>query len=183
MSGNRESSTSIRGPQIEEFARRYESELSPLRGQFMSQLLSGLQTGGVGTSLPILNQAQTQAQDALSRTMRSLKSRGGTDDPVIQRLLKQVGLEGESYNANIGPEFVQNFLKMAAGTGKQSLGDILSSLGGVGYGRTSGWNFGIASKYFGGGSQDAPTSDSGYAGGEGGMTGQDGTTELGTIYG
>lgn len=123
-------SSSITGPNIEEFARRYEGELAPLRGEFLQTLLSGLRTGGVGPGMPIIANAEMSSRDALNRTTRSLKGKGGLEDPLVARLLGQLERSGGAEISNIGPEFVQDFLKLASGTSQGALASILGSLGG-----------------------------------------------------
>lgn len=84
--------------------------------EFLGQATEGLQTGGVGAQIPLINRMVEQAKSALSKslldTQYSLGRAGLGKSPFGQSILAGKRIEGEANIANIGPSVAFDMAKM-----------------------------------------------------------------------
>lgn len=110
----------------EGFAKELQEQSRPLRQELFTQLLEGLQTGGVGAQIPIIQRSVEQSRVAGSNSLRQLDEQlalsGLAGTPFGERSRAETVRLNEQNTASIPTNIVQQFIGQApslvTGTGQ-----------------------------------------------------------------
>jgi hypothetical protein len=120
----------------------FEGETKPVRQTALSQALEGLQTGGVGARIPMIQNAVAQSQGALGATLQNMRSAGAgaglSNSPFLTGEMGSTAMAGRQQVAGIGPGMVSS----TVGSGMNVFSQILNAMSGqrVSSGATSAKN-------------------------------------------
>lgn len=112
----------------EGFARELQTQTRPLRQELFDQLLEGLQTGGVGAQIPIIQRATEASATAGSNSIEQLDEQlalsGLAGTPFGQRTRAESQRLSEANTAAVPTNIIQQFLGQAPqlilGSGQQA---------------------------------------------------------------
>lgn len=97
-------------------AQQFNEETSPLRGEFIGQLMEAITTGGAGAQIPLISKATEQSRLATSQAMKQVDERlaasGLSGTPFGEQTAAQTLLSGELATANIAPNMAMQFIQM-----------------------------------------------------------------------
>ena len=106
-------------PGLAPASQKLISGVEPVSTELSSQLLEGLQTGGIGARIPLVTRAVEESKTALSRTLaeieKGLTQKGLTGTPFGERILAEERGAGAFRESQIGPKLTADFLKQAPG--------------------------------------------------------------------
>lgn len=92
-----------------------------------------LKTGGIGSNIPIIQQAVTQMNTGTARSMEAARAGMGRlgigDDPTSQGILSQLLMGGNQRSAEVGPELAMQFIGMGPGMSGSTAATGISGLG------------------------------------------------------
>lgn len=137
MGGGGTKSESKQGQGVTAAAAQFNREFSPVRGEFLSQLASALQTGAAPNStIPSVQRAVEASQQATSNTLRGLNEglarQGLAGTALGARTLAQTELQGRQATSQVPLDIIQALLSSAPQMALGSAQSILGALGQVG---------------------------------------------------
>lgn len=111
-----------------------------VQNELFRQVAEALRTGGIGAQIPIIQSSVSNANQALSDTLRgtegSLASSGLTRTPYGQRILAQTRNEGNQAISRIPTDLAQGFAGQAPGLVQGLLPAILGALASTSAGKS-----------------------------------------------
>lgn len=136
-SGGIQKASGSQGRGVADAAAKYEKEFGPVRGEFLSQLKTALQTGGAPNStIPSIQRAVESSQQATSDTLRGLNEnlarQGLAGTGLGARTMASAELAGRQATSQTPVQAINAFLQSAPGMSLGSTQSILSALGSVG---------------------------------------------------
>jgi hypothetical protein len=117
---------------------------------FLGQIMQGLQTGGVGASIPIIQQAVSQSKAATSQAMGAENSmfsqEGAANNPAVKGIEAATGMQGAQSTAMIPSNYVMQLMSMFPslfGSGIGSSTNLMNQNSSQSQQSSSGFNFGL----------------------------------------
>lgn len=99
---------------LEDISKQLFEETTPLRGEYIGQLLEGLTTGGIGARVPLVQQAVERSKLASARTMReqgeSLAQSGLAGTPFGALIQETTRQQSAQQQAALPSQMTQQFL-------------------------------------------------------------------------
>lgn len=100
---------------LEDISKQLFEETTPLRGEYIGQLLEGLVTGGIGARIPLVQQSVERSKLASARTMRqqdeSLAMSSLLGTPFGESIRAQSRQQAAQQQAAIPGQMTQQFMQ------------------------------------------------------------------------
>jgi hypothetical protein len=113
MGGATNSSTGA-SQQESAIANQLFGETTPVRQEYLNQMLEGLKTGGIQAQMPIIQQAVDQSKGATSQALRQLDTNMGqagiAGTPYGQQTRAMAAMQGAQGTAAIPTNIVRDFM-------------------------------------------------------------------------
>lgn len=134
LPGGKSPSTSASSA-LEDIGKQLFTESQPVRQELFGQILEGLQTGGIGAKIPIIQRAVEESRIAQTQSLRQLDDQiaqgrlAGT--PFGERLRADANIGANATTSRVPTDVVRDFLGVAPGftsnAGQQSVAGLGSA--------------------------------------------------------
>jgi hypothetical protein len=119
MGGGGKGGSNKSSDDLNEIAKQFFDETSPLRTELNTQFLEALNTGGSGARMPIIAKSQERSRQATSNALQALDTNlaqsGTAGTPFGDRLRTETTQKGEQATAQVPTNIVMQMLQAIPG--------------------------------------------------------------------